>query len=328
MALWLAAQIAGEEVAHAIQLAIEYDPQPPFDSGSPPRPTPIVDRQFGAQPLLRRLGSRGTRSRCLLEELGGCLGVPRSRVRPRSSRVLGVFVVVALFAVLGAAAGPAAHAGAQPRRPPRGRGAFSRVHAPDAGVHPRHPAAARSAGVAQRRVDPSPSHGPWRRTGIGRAGGGADRNGHQSHRVELPHDPPRRAARPSISNLNFASGQTVANLSEPARSTPRWPSHGVQLPGHGSTSSLMLWASTPPTPDRSGVASTRSPHAACSTPARPRHLDRISGIDAHAYGRRAVRSPRKRRHRRRPERHDHQLMAPAPSPRCPEPLDDGARRPT
>jgi putative intracellular protease/amidase len=35
MALTLAAEIAGEEVAQAIQLYIEYDPQPPCDSGSP-----------------------------------------------------------------------------------------------------------------------------------------------------------------------------------------------------------------------------------------------------------------------------------------------------
>jgi putative intracellular protease/amidase len=34
MALTLAAHIAGEEVAKAIQLGIEYDPQPPFESGS------------------------------------------------------------------------------------------------------------------------------------------------------------------------------------------------------------------------------------------------------------------------------------------------------
>lgn len=33
LALWLAGQIAGEGRARAIQLAIEYDPQPPFDSG-------------------------------------------------------------------------------------------------------------------------------------------------------------------------------------------------------------------------------------------------------------------------------------------------------
>ena len=35
MALRLAAHVAGDEVAQAIQLAIEYDPQPPFDAGSP-----------------------------------------------------------------------------------------------------------------------------------------------------------------------------------------------------------------------------------------------------------------------------------------------------
>jgi transcriptional regulator GlxA family with amidase domain len=34
MALTLAARIAGDQVAEAIQLAIEYDPQPPFDNGS------------------------------------------------------------------------------------------------------------------------------------------------------------------------------------------------------------------------------------------------------------------------------------------------------
>jgi transcriptional regulator GlxA family with amidase domain len=35
MALALAARIAGDTVAQAIQLGIEYDPQPPFDAGSP-----------------------------------------------------------------------------------------------------------------------------------------------------------------------------------------------------------------------------------------------------------------------------------------------------
>ncbi len=34
MALVLAAEIAGDEYAQAIQLGIEYDPQPPFDSGT------------------------------------------------------------------------------------------------------------------------------------------------------------------------------------------------------------------------------------------------------------------------------------------------------
>jgi putative intracellular protease/amidase len=44
MALLLAARIAGDEVAQALQLAIEYDPEPPFDSGSVAKaPEPIVD---------------------------------------------------------------------------------------------------------------------------------------------------------------------------------------------------------------------------------------------------------------------------------------------
>jgi putative intracellular protease/amidase len=45
MALTLAGRIAGDEVAQAIQLMIEYDPQPPYDAGSPDRaPAEIVTR--------------------------------------------------------------------------------------------------------------------------------------------------------------------------------------------------------------------------------------------------------------------------------------------
>jgi putative intracellular protease/amidase len=42
MALTLAARIAGEQVAKAIQLGIEYDPEPPFDSGSPAKAAPEI----------------------------------------------------------------------------------------------------------------------------------------------------------------------------------------------------------------------------------------------------------------------------------------------
>jgi cyclohexyl-isocyanide hydratase len=35
MALWLAAQLAGTHTARMLQLAIEYDPEPPYRSGSP-----------------------------------------------------------------------------------------------------------------------------------------------------------------------------------------------------------------------------------------------------------------------------------------------------
>ncbi len=44
MGVALAAVIAGEDTARAIQLGIEYDPQPPFDAGSPrTAPAPVVE---------------------------------------------------------------------------------------------------------------------------------------------------------------------------------------------------------------------------------------------------------------------------------------------
>lgn len=42
MALTLAARIAGDDVARAIQLGIEYDPQPPFDAGSLEKAPPEI----------------------------------------------------------------------------------------------------------------------------------------------------------------------------------------------------------------------------------------------------------------------------------------------
>jgi transcriptional regulator GlxA family with amidase domain len=52
MALRLVQLIAGDDVAQAVQLSIEYDPQPPFDAGSPAKaPEPIVQ-------LVRERGAR------------------------------------------------------------------------------------------------------------------------------------------------------------------------------------------------------------------------------------------------------------------------------
>lgn len=42
MALTLAARIAGDEYAQAIQLGIEYDPDPPFRGGSPAKAPPAI----------------------------------------------------------------------------------------------------------------------------------------------------------------------------------------------------------------------------------------------------------------------------------------------
>jgi putative intracellular protease/amidase len=56
MALQLAARIGGDQLAQAIQLGIEYDPQPPFDAGSPAKaPAEIVEAvrsysRFAEQP--------------------------------------------------------------------------------------------------------------------------------------------------------------------------------------------------------------------------------------------------------------------------------------
>jgi len=50
MALTLVARFAGPEVAQAIQLGIEYDPEPPFDAGSPDKaPQAIVDIVTGVE---------------------------------------------------------------------------------------------------------------------------------------------------------------------------------------------------------------------------------------------------------------------------------------
>jgi transcriptional regulator GlxA family with amidase domain len=49
MGLTLAARMFGDDAAEAVQLGIEYDPQPPFDSGSTAKAHPeLVDRMFRA----------------------------------------------------------------------------------------------------------------------------------------------------------------------------------------------------------------------------------------------------------------------------------------
>jgi transcriptional regulator GlxA family with amidase domain len=48
MALALSAKIAGDEIARRIQLQIEYDPHPPFNSGSPATASPDMVAAFRA----------------------------------------------------------------------------------------------------------------------------------------------------------------------------------------------------------------------------------------------------------------------------------------
>jgi cyclohexyl-isocyanide hydratase len=60
--LTLAAELAGEEAAKSLQLGFEYDPQPPFDSGSPEKADPALVRRLREQlaPMLdvRRKANR------------------------------------------------------------------------------------------------------------------------------------------------------------------------------------------------------------------------------------------------------------------------------
>ena len=53
-ALTVAAQAFGPELAQAIQLGIEYDPHPPFDSGSPERAEPGLVEQVRASAAKRQ----------------------------------------------------------------------------------------------------------------------------------------------------------------------------------------------------------------------------------------------------------------------------------
>jgi putative intracellular protease/amidase len=53
MALTLAARIAGDEYAQTIQLGIEYDPEPPFASGSPKKAPPHIVEALRARTRAR-----------------------------------------------------------------------------------------------------------------------------------------------------------------------------------------------------------------------------------------------------------------------------------
>ncbi|MEU5808620.1 MULTISPECIES: DJ-1/PfpI family protein [unclassified Streptomyces] len=54
MGLTLLGRIAGDEFARTVQLMIEYDPQPPYDAGSPDKaPAELVARLRASNPLTR-----------------------------------------------------------------------------------------------------------------------------------------------------------------------------------------------------------------------------------------------------------------------------------
>jgi putative intracellular protease/amidase len=58
MGLALAGRIAGDETAQAIQLVIEYDPEPPYDAGSPDRAPAAIVSQMRARSRFILTGRR------------------------------------------------------------------------------------------------------------------------------------------------------------------------------------------------------------------------------------------------------------------------------
>jgi cyclohexyl-isocyanide hydratase len=62
-ALSIAAEIAGEAVAQSIQLSIEYDPAPPFDTGHPDRAPGSIRAMLAARYERSRQAYRGSLAR-------------------------------------------------------------------------------------------------------------------------------------------------------------------------------------------------------------------------------------------------------------------------
>lgn len=72
-ALYLAAQLHGQEVAEAIQLGIEYDPAPPFDAGHPSRARTALVEQ-----IRHRMSEAQARRRAQIQRAIGQAGTPLS----------------------------------------------------------------------------------------------------------------------------------------------------------------------------------------------------------------------------------------------------------
>ncbi len=88
LAMWLAGQIGGEGRAKTIQLAIEYDPQPPFDSGHMSKASAAT--KAAATALLTKEMIKPTQLKATtLLVWEGALKAARSR-RKRRSRDVGV----------------------------------------------------------------------------------------------------------------------------------------------------------------------------------------------------------------------------------------------
>ena len=81
MGLTLVARLAGDDMARAIQLAIEYDPQPPFDAGAPEKVEPELRALVLATLGGRVLGAPGIRRRDRYVSSDTTVAAPRQQRR-------------------------------------------------------------------------------------------------------------------------------------------------------------------------------------------------------------------------------------------------------
>ncbi|MEZ0358874.1 DJ-1/PfpI family protein [Mycobacterium sp. SA01] len=86
LALWLAGQIGGEERAKVIQLSMEYDPQPPFDSGHMSKASATTKASAAA--LMAKDLATPTQLKAMTSLLwSGAVDAARSKARRKRGRV-------------------------------------------------------------------------------------------------------------------------------------------------------------------------------------------------------------------------------------------------
>lgn len=86
LALWLAGQIGGEERAKVIQLSMEYDPQPPFDSGHMSKASATTKASAAA--LMAKDLATPTQLKAMTSLLwSGAIDAARSKARRKRGRV-------------------------------------------------------------------------------------------------------------------------------------------------------------------------------------------------------------------------------------------------
>lgn len=92
VALWVVGQVSGDETARAAQLMIEYDPQPPYDSGSVQKADAATKRAVGTYMAREASTAIASEPGMLARELGGSAQLAwRTALAKARRRRFGVF---------------------------------------------------------------------------------------------------------------------------------------------------------------------------------------------------------------------------------------------